>query len=221
MDKSEKLASLADEISKYNSFSRDTVKDQYDGLAQKYDEVVTTVEYPDPKMCAELAESLEIPKSAEIFDMGCGTGLTGQSLADKGYTRIAGVDASPEMVEMARNKNVYYELEDLFLGQPESFPDKYKDRFDLITWTGVLLPGHVGAEIFDEMISSLKTGGLAIFSTRTDYIDENCQIRMDELTAAAKWELVRKNEFTRYPDSGEGIGRFKPTPCYMFVYKKL
>ena len=69
------------------------------------------------------------------------------------------------------------------------------------------------------MLLALKTGGYTIFSTRAQFIDENCQTKMDELVTLGKWEFVSKEEFTRYPD--EGIGWFKPTRCYMFVYKKI
>ena len=45
--------------------------------------------------------------------MGCGTGLVGLYLAEKGFSKIDGIDASPGMLDMARDKDVYDNLEEL------------------------------------------------------------------------------------------------------------
>ena len=71
------------------------------------------------------------------------------------------------------------------------------------------------------MILALKVGGYAIFSTRYDYIDEKCQPTMDKLVEEGKWELVERSNWIRYPEIGEGLGRFVQTPCMTATYKKL
>lgn len=43
-------------------------------------------------------------------DLGCGTGRTGAWLCDHGVGEIDGVDLTPEMLEMARSKQVYRRL---------------------------------------------------------------------------------------------------------------
>ena len=58
--------------------------------------------------------------------MGCGTGLVGQALKELGYTSIVGVDASSGMLETAGKKEAYRELKELFLGQPDKFPEELK-----------------------------------------------------------------------------------------------
>ena len=87
---------------------------------------------------------------------------------------------------------------DVFLGNPESFPDKFKNKYDAITWTGVIVQEHCGPETFDEMLMALKSGGYAVFSTRTAFIESTCITRMEELVTLRKWELISKEEFTRY-----------------------
>ena len=47
--------------------------------------------------------------------MGCGTGLVGFYLAEKGFTNIDGVDASPGMLGEAKIKKVYNLLEELHI----------------------------------------------------------------------------------------------------------
>lgn len=102
--------------------------------------------------------------------MGCGTGLVGVYLKERGFTNVVGVDASAGMLEKARTKEVYTELIELFLGQPETFPQELHDRFEAITASGILAEGHLDNRVFDEMLLALKTGGYAIFATRTMYL---------------------------------------------------
>lgn len=102
--------------------------------------------------------------------MGCGTGLVGQYLAEQGVKNIVGVDASVKMLEKAREKGAYKELDELFLGRPDTFPEKYHGVFDAITASGILAEGHCDSKVFDEMLLALKVGGIASFATRTMYL---------------------------------------------------
>jgi len=43
----------------------------------------------------------------EVLDLGCGTGLVGQHLNERGFGNISGVDVSGNMLEEAAAKNVY------------------------------------------------------------------------------------------------------------------
>ena len=60
------------------------------------------------------------------------------------------------MLDVAAKKDAYYELKDLFLGQPETFPEEYRNRFDAITASGILAEGHLGVEVFEEFLLALK-----------------------------------------------------------------
>ena len=84
--------------------------------------------------------------------MGCGTGLVGQYLKERGFTKVVGVDASAGMLEKAKEKEAYYELKELFLGKPDTFPAEYHNRFDAITAAGILAEGHLDNNVFDEML---------------------------------------------------------------------
>ena len=74
------------------------------------------------------------------------------------------------MLEKAREKNAYSELDELFLGSPDTFPQKYIGQYDIITAAGILAEGHLDNKVFDEMLLALKVGGYAIWATRTMYL---------------------------------------------------
>ena len=161
-----------EELKKYHGFTQDTIKGHYDDLAEKYDDVLLSVGYPDPEECAKLVEGLELAKTAEIFDMGCGTGLVGASLKKRGYAKVVGVDASPQMLEESKTKEAYTELKELFLGSPDTFPEEFQNRFDAITAAGILAEGHLGPDVFNEMLLALRPQGYAIFTTREEYLEK-------------------------------------------------
>jgi len=100
--------------------------------------------YQDHIKCAELTIKHALEESKEecaIFDLGCGTGLTGEALYNIGYRNIIGCDASPGIMRVAElkcDKKAYKETKELWLGQPDKFPEELKNKFDVITATGIL-----------------------------------------------------------------------------------
>ena len=121
--------------------------------------------------------------------MGCGTGLVGEELKKRGFTKIVGIDASQGMLDVAGQKSAYTELKELFLGKPDEFPQVYHNRFDAITASGILAEGHLGKEVFDEFLLALKNGGYAVFTTRTMYLEKfGYGKRMEELEQEGKWK---------------------------------
>ncbi len=84
-------------------------------VTQGYGEWVRTYEDTVP-------DELDVPLLSRIgsvdwasvqraADLACGTGRTGAWLARQGVKRIDGVDLTPEMLELARNKGVYESLQ--------------------------------------------------------------------------------------------------------------
>lgn len=77
-----------------------------------YGEWVATYEQTvEDAMDIELLESLEqVPWSGEVADLGCGTGRTGIWLREQGVEAVDGVDLTPEMLEVARQRGVHRRL---------------------------------------------------------------------------------------------------------------
>lgn len=94
---------------------------RYDLWAQQYDADVGSYEdYLVPVEAAKVAESV-IARDALIVDAGAGTGLVGQTLAKAGFQRLIAVDYSAGMLDIARQKNVYQDLQQCDLNGPTTF----------------------------------------------------------------------------------------------------
>lgn len=87
-------------------------------------------------------------------------------MTERGFKNIVGLDGSAGMIEKAKEKACYAELHELFLGSPTTYPEKFHDRFDVVTASGILAEGHLDNSVFEEMLLTLKKGGYAVFSTR-------------------------------------------------------
>ena len=184
------------EIEKHQGFNQDTIVDHYNELCINYDDIYNKVGWPDPKKCAEFVNELSessTKDTVKILDLGCGTGLVGEYLNELGFKNIDGVDASEGMLRLAEVKKVYTNLDELFLGQPQTFPIKYHSQYDFTTASGVLADNHLDTSVFDEMLLSLKTGGICIFTTRIEYLTKyGYGPYMQELTQTGKWKEVKQ-----------------------------
>lgn len=84
----------------------------FDSFAQTFDNTLDALDYRAPALVGEaVADALGEPKrSLEILDAGCGTGLCGPHLGPFAR-RLVGVDLSPKMLEKAKERPDYDELE--------------------------------------------------------------------------------------------------------------
>jgi SAM-dependent methyltransferase len=123
------------------------------------------------------------------------------------------------MIEKARTKGSYADLHELFLGRPDTFPEKFHGRFDVITASGILAEGHLDNRVFDEMLMALKPNGYAIFATRTMYLTQYNYIeKITQLTNEGKWKLVSEITFDRYDQLEEAVGRFTKVEAKAFAF---
>ena len=212
------------EMLKHSVYKKETIVEHYNELSENYEQVYLRAGWYDPLKCAELTTEMfgdEAP-TAHILDMGCGTGLVGHYLKERGFKSIYGVDASQGMLEKANEKRVYTDLEELYLGRPDTYPAKFHNRFDAITASGILAEGHLDNKVFDEMLLSLKVGGYAIFATRTMYLtDYDYANKIQELITLGKWKLIKEITFDRYDQLEVEVGRFKKVEVKAFAFQKI
>ena len=145
----------------YRLGSQQETKALYKDWADSYDDTMSNHDYQTPQRCADALMRHLSDISAPIFDVGCGTGISGQALSDAGFTVIDGSDISDEMVAKARSRDrVYRHLSVVSLETPFNFGDDYA----AITAMGVIADKHAPPEAISQLLQKLPVGGLLVFS---------------------------------------------------------
>ncbi|MGH3431483.1 MAG: class I SAM-dependent DNA methyltransferase, partial [Thermocrispum sp.] len=83
------------------------VRSGYAGWAGSYEDSVADV--MDLALLDELS-TVDWPAVRRAADLGCGTGRTGAWLRERGVEAIDGVDLTPEMLAVARERGVFRDL---------------------------------------------------------------------------------------------------------------
>jgi SAM-dependent methyltransferase len=116
--------------------------------------------------CSPPAVLRHIPfGTGPILDAGCGTGLQVEPLHLLGWRGFTGVDLSTEMMEVARSKGLYDDLQQVELGTTLPFET---DHFAATFCVGTMTPGHAPIETLDELIRVTRPGGFVAYSLRHD-----------------------------------------------------
>ena len=115
------------------------------------------MEYNGAQIVVKCFLELNWPKECRILDIGAGTGIIGSLLKKNGYENIDGLDASPKMLEMAKEKNCYKKLINSIVAHNIRLP--IDDRsYDVIIMAGVFCPGHISVDAFNEILRITKSG---------------------------------------------------------------
>ena len=111
-----------------NAASTEELMAAYGDWADKYDrDLMGEMGYVAPMITSALLLETLPDKGARILDAGCGTGLVGQLLYNKGCRNIDGLDYSPEMLAKAKEKKVYQNLDRQDLTQSLDMEDNVYD----------------------------------------------------------------------------------------------
>ncbi len=157
----------------------DKIKGFYRAWAERYDRDLLDEAYVGHAFLADFLKALDPAGFAvdphapdlAILDAGCGTGLVGAALAERGYRRLEGIDLSEEMAEVARRTGAYAVVHggvDLCQGLP-----LYADgRFDAVLSCGVFTLGHVPPSALRALARVTRPGGVLAVSTRASYYDQ-------------------------------------------------
>ncbi len=174
----------------YSSKNNEELAERYDEWAESYDqELEEDYGWQIPQLMAEELSGFT-PVNARILDAGAGTGLVGQFLGSLGYGNLVAMDLSSEMLNKAREKDVYQEFHQMDMGEALDFPD---DSFDAVVCAGVLTFSHAPARSLYEMVRVTKPGGHILYSLRTDaYESMGFEGITAELESRQKWKLVEK-----------------------------
>ena len=125
-----------------------------------YDELESEI----PGRLAELTRTtLGDPSGLAVADLGCGTGVSGEHF--RGFaTTLIGVDLSPEMVEVARKKNVYNRLD---VAEITQWLGQCDERFDLIIASDSFIYFGDLAQVIVPAADLLNPGAAIAFSVES------------------------------------------------------
>jgi SAM-dependent methyltransferase len=126
----------------------------YGDWAETYDDSFGAAwGYIAPREIAAILRS-EIAPTAEILDIGAGTGLVAEHL--RGLT-VDALDITPEMLRIAEPKGLYRRL---MLGDLTATLDIPDGSYDAIVSCGTFTHGHVGPECFPELLRITRPGAV-------------------------------------------------------------
>lgn len=144
----------------YDIESVDDCRSIYDDWATTYDADLygPAQDYVAPNLVTQALLAAKGDLSGRILDAGCGSGLSGVSLAEAGAKDIDGIDLSPGMLKIAEPKGVYRSLAVADLSKPIDKPD---GEYDAVTCVGTWTHGHVGPiPSLKEFVRVTKKGGV-------------------------------------------------------------
>lgn len=172
----------------YGSTTNQELEERYDQWATEYDQdLADDFAWNAPDNGARVLASL-VPADANVLDAGAGTGLAGVCLAAAGFTKMAAMDISQGMLDVAKEKNVYTSFHQMVMGETLGFET---DEFDAVISIGVFTLGHAPISSFDELVRVTRPGGYIVFSLRTDMVEDGYQGYFNKLESAGQWKRAQ------------------------------
>ena len=160
---------------------------EYDRVSSFYDRMLAARDYRVPEDASKLLAELIDPASAgKVLDAGCGTGLLGVRLREKGFKDITGMDISANCLVEAEKKNAYTRTVKQNILEPFPFAER---SFDVVVCVGVFsrFDDQQIMAILDEFARITRQGGMILFSKRTDLLANS--MLLDKISKSEKFRL--------------------------------
>lgn len=159
----------------------------YDDWAENYEPDLCAMGYRMPAVIAAAFVRYVPADAGPILDAGCGGGIASEALATMGYGPMTGIDLSEGMLNVARKKNIYADLQQATLGEQLPFPDNH---FAAILSCGVITAGHAPAHAFEELTRISQPGAPIIFTYRDHPpMPPEYPAMLNKLEADGVWKL--------------------------------
>lgn len=172
----------------------------YSDWAKTYDAEVLENGYATPERCAKALAGFTPEQDLAILDIGCGTGLSGKYLAEAGFTRIDGCEINPDMLEIAKTRNVYDHLWQSTVKDPFPFED---GTYDAVCAIGVIGTGGAPVTLLYAALKKLQSGGLAVFSFNDHTLqDPDFECCVMNHTDCGAFQLLFKEHGAHLPGKG-------------------
>lgn len=186
------------------------VAGRYDEWAESYDDDLTAWSYQAPMMVADTVVARH-PTAASVLDVGCGTGLVGRALRERGFEgRILGLDISQASLGIAREGGAYDSLEQADLQQRLALDD---GSVDAVVCVGVMTYLPRVEAVWREFARVARPGGIVVLTQREDLWEtRECPAVVDRLERDGTWTPLDVTGPAPYlPD---GYGGTPAVGCY-------
>ena len=193
-------------VSQAYSLDDDKMVDFYRKWAEDYDhQMLDELGYTSPITIARLLDQYLPVKNARIFDVGCGTGLTCVFLHQQGYGFLDGIDLSPDMVRVAKDRGIYQQV---IVGDVNLPLDIKDSSYDAAISSGTFTHGHVGPEPLDEILRILRPGGILACTVHIDlWQSRGFEEKFNALVASGTIECIYLEQ-DKYYETGDLEGWF-------------
>jgi predicted TPR repeat methyltransferase len=152
------------ELKQVSRIAERALRETFDEVSPRFDDLlVNQLQYRGHLQVRTLAERvMPLSPPMDILDLGCGTGLVGESFKDVTVGgRLDGIDLAPRMIEAARARGIYDEL---ILGDLETVLAGAGRIYDLILSADTMVYLGDLAPTFSGVAKHLKPGGFYIFA---------------------------------------------------------
>jgi predicted TPR repeat methyltransferase len=170
----------------------DYVRTLFDGYAERFDSHLIDLGYRVPGLVRHhVIDFATVANIGPVLDLGCGTGLIAVALSDLALGPFTGIDISPRMLDVAREKDLYATLREARL------PDALRDEtslWRLIVAADVLCYFGPLEEMFDVVRGRLRPGGRFIFS-----VEELLPDHDGIIPGNGDWALGRQGRYAHAP----------------------
>jgi predicted TPR repeat methyltransferase len=186
------------------------VADRYDAWARGYDDDLASWSYQAPAVVADAVASRH-PDASSVLDVGCGTGLVGRALRERGFSgQLRGLDISQASLDIAQDTRAYDSVEQADLQQRLPLQD---NSVDAVVCVGVMTYLPEVESVWREFARVVRSGGLVVATQREDLWGErDCQGVIDRLQAEGVWTSLEISGPAPYLP--EGYGGTPEVACY-------
>ncbi|KAI0228373.1 hypothetical protein LSAT2_021147 [Lamellibrachia satsuma] len=199
---------LKDVVEYYNKWAQDGT----------YEQVLCPGRYNGPDIAARVVERYfgDRKNDTYIIDVAAGTGLVGEKLRERGFTRMDALEPSEAMLDVASAKKIYTKCIYGYL----NMTNVENDIYDVLVVAGGMGEGHIPTVDLAEMVRVVKpgllAGGCVCIVMREEYLSyvaeyvDRLEPFMQQLVEQGAWTQEERTVVPKYSFGKNGV---------VFVYR--
>ncbi|CAH1790980.1 unnamed protein product [Owenia fusiformis] len=196
-------------FNKVSTFAEyDEVHNHYKNTAETYDKMTASLNYNGPKDL--LKELFEVGMKCDwkILDVAAGTGILGRELQLNGCFNIDALDCCQQMLDKAKEKNIYRELICSKVGDGAVLPIG-SNTYDAVVMSGAFFPEHLQTDSYLELTRIVKSGGLIGNIHRKSILKHPNYLGLSNFIKSYEeeniWRLIKEKVTKNYYNGVDGM----------------